>query len=102
MRSLGVASLVAVLLAAPVVLATQDRAPAAPDPIAALLVDLQRAVASGSLDEMKKLTVPGVTDRDLAPSATATRGGQTTHVSVRERTRRQLENEAQHDAVTQQ
>ena len=99
MRSIGVASLVAVLLATPVVLATQDRAPAAPDPIAALLLDLQRAVASASLDEMKKLTAPGVTDRDLAPFATATRGGQTTQVIVRERTRRPLENEPGIDVV---
>jgi hypothetical protein len=99
MRSLGVALLVAVLLAAPVVPATQDRAPAAPDPITALLLDLQRAVASGSLGEMRKLTVAGVTDRDLAPFSTATRGGQTTQVIVRERARRPVENEAEVDVV---
>jgi hypothetical protein len=99
MRSLAVALLVAVLQAAPVVRATQDRAPATPDPIAALLVDLQRAVASASLDEMRKLTAPGVSDRDLAPFSTATRGGQTTQVILRERIRRPVENEPDTDVV---
>ena len=99
MRSLGVALLVAVLHAAPAVRAVQDRATAVPDPVAALLLDLQRAVSSGSLDEMRKLTAPGVTERELAPFSIATRGGQTTQVIVRERTRRPLEGAPDIDVV---
>ncbi len=91
MRSLVVALLVAFLQGMPVVRATQDRAPAATDPISTLLLDLQRAVASGSIEEALKLTVPGVTDQQLTPFAVATRGGQTTQVVLRERTRRPLE-----------
>ena len=99
MRSLVLALLVACLHAAPVVRATQERATTRVDLVNALLVDLQRAVLSGSADELRKLALTDITDRQLAPFLAATRGGPPAQVVLRERTRRPLENEAEIEVV---
>ncbi len=90
MRRLLLAAAVLILHAAPLAQSNQDR-PLQADGVVRLLADLESALTSGRLDDLRALASPALPEADHQPFLRATRGGRPSTAIVRESSRRPFE-----------